>query len=153
MKSMTAVAVILACLFLSSIPLLAHHAFSSEYDVRKPTHLTGKVSKVEWGNPHVVVHMEVPINSKLERWDVELNPPDWLIQNGWKMDTLKSGTEICVEGFLAKNGIHKIGSNAVTLRSTGKVLQTPAGAWMERGKVAKPDILYTGTPCSGSGRR
>jgi len=98
--------------------------------------------------------MEVTNKSKLESWAVELNPPELLVRNGWKLDTLKPGAEICVEGFLGKNGIHKIGSNAITLRSTGKVLQTPAGAWMEaKSLVGGPDISYTGTLCSKDSSR
>jgi len=31
---------------------LAHHPFGAEYDSRRPAHLHGIVTKVEWTNPH-----------------------------------------------------------------------------------------------------
>ena len=38
-------------LFLASLPLLAHHPFSSEFDANKPMTLTGTVTKVDWSDP------------------------------------------------------------------------------------------------------
>ena len=31
----------------------AHHSFAAQYDSDKPITLTGKVTKVEWTNPHI----------------------------------------------------------------------------------------------------
>ena len=33
-------------------PILAHHAFSAEFDAKAPVTLKGPVTKVEWINPH-----------------------------------------------------------------------------------------------------
>src|SRR5678816_4718686 len=37
----------------------AHHSFAAEYDGKKPTMLSGTVTKVEWTNPHVHFFLDV----------------------------------------------------------------------------------------------
>ena len=39
-------------------PLWAHHAFTAEYDARKPIDFSGAVTKVEWMNPHVYFYVQ-----------------------------------------------------------------------------------------------
>lgn len=42
-----------AGLLLAAVPVQAHHAAAAVYDSRKPITFTGKVTKVEWANPHI----------------------------------------------------------------------------------------------------
>ena len=43
---------------LAAPPLWAHHG-SAGFDQKKPVHLAGKVSMLEWNNPHIVIHLDV----------------------------------------------------------------------------------------------
>ena len=38
--------------------VLGHHAFGGEFDPNKPVLLKGKVTKIEWVNPHAWIHVE-----------------------------------------------------------------------------------------------
>jgi hypothetical protein len=42
----------------ATVPVLAHHAFSAEFDAKAPVTLRGPVTKIEWINPHAWIHME-----------------------------------------------------------------------------------------------
>lgn len=46
-------------LMMCGAPTLAHHAFSAEFDAKKPVHLEGIVTKVELINPHAWIHLDV----------------------------------------------------------------------------------------------
>ena len=39
--------------------LSAHHSVSGQYDASKPLTLTGVITKVDWINPHVYLHLDV----------------------------------------------------------------------------------------------
>ena len=42
-----------------AVSLSAHHAFAAEFDANKPVQMKGTVTKMEWLNPHVWLHMDV----------------------------------------------------------------------------------------------
>jgi hypothetical protein len=44
---------------IGSASLSAHHSLASQFDEGKPMTLQGVISKVEWVNPHVWVHIDV----------------------------------------------------------------------------------------------
>ena len=83
----------------------AHHSFAAEFDSKKPIKLKGVVTKVDWTNPHVWIHLNVKDDSgTVKNWGAEMGPPHGLQGGGWRRETLKIGDEITVDGFLAKNG-------------------------------------------------
>jgi len=84
-------------------PAYAHHAFQAEFDGNAPLMLQGKVTKVEWINPHTWVHMEVVTDGTPQEWMVEAGTPNTLLRAGLTRDTLKPGEEIIVRGYRAKD--------------------------------------------------
>jgi hypothetical protein len=100
---------------------VAHHSFAAEFDRDKPVELTGIVTKVEWTNPHVWFYINVrdAESGEMANWGVELGPPHLLQRRGWRRDTLSIGTQVTVNGSLARNGSNRVNSNTVTLTATG----------------------------------
>ncbi len=82
----------------------AHHAFSAEFDKDAPVSLQGKVTKVEWINPHAWIHLaaEQPDGST-QAWMVEGGTPNTLLRAGINRNSVPIGSEIKVRGYQAKN--------------------------------------------------
>lgn len=96
-------AVVLGYVLGSGGAILAHHAFSAEYDGTRTFKVTGMVSKVEWTNPHVRFYVDVPeADGKVTAWNMELASPSALVRNGWTSRTLKAGDTVTVEGYPGK---------------------------------------------------
>ncbi len=107
--------------FLSVVPAVAHHAFATEFDAKKPVTFRGYVTKIEWTNPHAWFYVNVKDESgKTENWGFEMGAPGALGREGLQRDTLKIGDEVIVEGSLARNGTNRVNARNLTLVSTGK---------------------------------
>jgi hypothetical protein len=122
MKAKLAAAAVMLSLLVTAVPaLLAHHAFSAEYDNQKPITLKGKFVQMDWVNPHSWVHMEVTYpDGKVVKWAGETPPPNVLYRSGWRKDYLKVGDEIQITGFAAKDGTPHMWASSVILLSTGQ---------------------------------
>lgn len=104
-------------------PVLAHHSFSAEYDSKKPVTLRGTVTKVDWMNPHVYFYINVmDEKGDITNWGLEMGPPNGLERAGWTKNTIQIGTEVIVEGTLAKDGSKQANARSVTVAETGKKL-------------------------------
>ena len=101
---------------------LAHHSFAAQYDASKPITLTGKVTKVDWTNPHVYVWIDAPDpkTGKVVNWGLEMGGVNALIRLGWTRDSLKPDEEITAEGSLAKDGSYLANARSIVLTSTGR---------------------------------
>jgi hypothetical protein len=122
MKASAWLVLILGVMF-SAVAAIAHHAFSAEFDEKKPIKLTGTVTKVEWQNPHTWFYIDVKDNSgKVANWGMEMASPNLLMRNGWSKNSMKVGDVVSVEGFSAKDGSNNGNARVVVLTGTGKSL-------------------------------
>lgn len=109
-------------LALAAVPVWAHHSFAAEFDAGKPIKLHGVVTKMDWMNPHSWIHMDVKgADGKVVSWMIECGSPNTLFRRGFNKDSLPVGTEINVDGYLAKDGENKANGRDVTL-SDGRKL-------------------------------
>jgi hypothetical protein len=119
MRTQLAVVLGLSLLVGGAGRLSAHHAFAAEFDSSKPVSFKATVTKVEWVNPHVWIHVDVKQpDGKVEPWAIEGGTPNVLFRRGFTKQSLTAGTEIAIDGYRAKDG---------TRRANGRDLTFPDG--------------------------
>jgi len=138
MRSTLAIAVAGGILFVAAVPALAHHAFSSEFDVKKPIHFTGVITKVELVNPHAWFHVDVTgPDGKVTSWMIEAGTPNVLLRRGFTKNSVPVGTQVVVDGFQAKDGSFKGSGRDLTLPDGRKLLIGSDGAGAPDGDEKK----------------
>jgi hypothetical protein len=82
----------------------AHHA-AAGIDQSKTVIVDGTVKQFKWANPHSWLEVEVP-NGKggVDLWNLEMNPPSFLVRAGWKSTTVKPGDKIKFTARPFRNG-------------------------------------------------
>ena len=104
MKRLVTAAVMLA----GSLPLVAHHSTTAEFDVTHRMTTTGTLKKIDWVNPHIVVFIDAKGEgaATVSAWKFESNPPAWFRRVGVsRADFSKAiGQTVTVEHNRAKDG-------------------------------------------------
>ena len=105
-------------------PLAAPHSFAAEYDGSKQVTMSGKVTKVEWMNPHAFFYLDVKDEKtgQIANWAFELNSPNYLMRSGWTKSSLKVDDLVEVKGAMSRDGNKQVNASTVKLSATGKTL-------------------------------
>jgi hypothetical protein len=112
----------------TAVPVSAHHAFAAEFDASKPVNLKGTITKVEWVNPHVWIHIDVKKpDGTVEAWAIEGGTPNVLFRRGATKESLPPGAEIVVDGYQAKDGTKRANGRDVTLADGHKLFLGSSG--------------------------
>ncbi len=112
---------ILLGLALPGTPTYAHHSVSAEFDLSKRITLQGRVTKIEWMNPHVYVYVDVKADGKTANWACETAGPNTLARQGWSRMSLKIGDRVTVVGYRARDGAFVASAREVVLADGRKV--------------------------------
>ena len=119
MHARTAAAIAaLACAWLGTATLVAHHGTNISYDRSKTFTAKAVVTEFKYVNPHVQLFFDVTDDKgKVRHWSGELLPnPAMLIRGGWTRkrsgEALKYGTTVRVTAAPARAG----GDTALVLR-------------------------------------
>jgi DNA/RNA endonuclease YhcR with UshA esterase domain len=121
MKKQLSFIAIATVLFLAAATY-AHHPFSAEYDWTKPVTLTGTVTKLEWTNPHVMMHVDAKDDTgQMKQWTLEMGNTTMLTKAGWTRNMVKMGDTVTVEGWMSKTQKDRASVKSVQLPD-GRVL-------------------------------
>jgi len=108
-------------LVVSPGPTYAHHSVSAEFDLSKRITLEGRVTKIEWMNPHVYLYVDVNAEGKTANWACETAGPNTLARQGWSRLSLKIGDRVTVLGYKARDGSYVASAREVVLANGRKV--------------------------------
>ena len=124
----------------TAVPVTAHHAFAAEFDADSPVEFSGRVSKVEWINPHVWIHVDVTRDDgTMEGWAFEAGTPNVLFRRGFTRDSLLPGTDVRVDGYQAKDGTNRANGRDITFVDGTKLFLGSSGTgapW----ELARPGV-------------
>lgn len=116
MRTTVCAAILGLGVLLAARPVVAHHAFSAEFDADRPVQLHGTVTRTEWINPHSWIHIDVKDdNGNVKSWAIECGAPNALIRRGLNKNSIPAGTELVVDGYGAKDGSNTANARDVTL--------------------------------------
>ena len=92
-------------LCLVAVPLAAHHALAAQYDMDKPIEITGTLNKMEFINPHSMLHLDVKSpDGKVTTWVFQTTNAGSLRSRGLARNAMVQGAMYTVKGFAARNG-------------------------------------------------
>ena len=136
------IAVVGVCAWMvgTAVPVTAHHAFAAEFDADSPVEFSGTVTKVEWVNPHVWIHLDVTRDDgTMEGWAFEAGTPNVLFRRGFTRDSLLPGTDVRVDGYQAKDGTNRANGRDITFVDGTKMFLGSSGTgapW----ELARPGV-------------
>jgi hypothetical protein len=127
-RTMAVVGVAVSVWLMAMSPAHAHHAFAAEFDAEKPIKLEGKVTKMDWVNPHSWIHIDVKKpDGSVEQWMIEGGTPNALFRRGLTKDSLAVGTVIIVTGYQAKDGTRRGNGRDLTFADGRKLFLGSSG--------------------------
>lgn len=132
------------CLVGTAVSVVAHHAFAAEFDANKPVTFSGTVTKMEWLNPHVWLHINVKkADGTVEGWAFEAGTPNVLFRRGFTKASLMPGVEVRVDGYQAKDGTRRANGRDLTFADGRKLFMGSSGTGAPY-ELARPGVDTTG---------
>lgn len=101
---------ILSMLFIAvfmSVPAVAHHSWSVEYEADPNTEIEGVISSIAWVNPHVRIKLTVGAGTDMEQiWNVAGTSVSNLARMDVTKDILSVGDQVRMAGYKSRRSDH-----------------------------------------------
>ena len=91
---------------------VAHHSVPGQFDMSKPMTLKGVISKIDWINPHIYIHLAVKeTDGTTATWALATLPTAMMRRAGLTRETLqgKPGEEVTINLVPARDGSRQLG--------------------------------------------
>jgi hypothetical protein len=101
-----------ATLVVMTVTTSAHHSVSGQYDSSKPLTLTGVITKVDWINPHIYLHLDVKEkDGAVTSWTLSTLPTAMMRRAGLTREALqgKPGEVVTVSAIAARDEARRLG--------------------------------------------
>ena len=95
-----------AIALLVAVPVGAHHSVAGQFDNARRATLTGTISKIDWINPHVYIHLDVEDEQgTVTTWRLESLPTAMMRKAGLTSEKLMGGgASVTADAILARDG-------------------------------------------------
>ena len=104
--------IIFLIVLLLAVPTsFAHHSVAGQFDVSKPFTLKGVISKVDWINPHIYVHLDVrEEDGSVSTWALATLPTAMMRKAGITRESLigNPGEVVTVSVVPARDGTKRL---------------------------------------------
>ena len=112
MRYRFAVVLVAATFMVVAGSLSAHHSVSGQYDASRPLTLTGVISKVDWINPHIYLHLDVKEkDGAVTTWTLSTLPTAMMRRAGLTKESLQGqpGEVVTISAIAARDETKKLG--------------------------------------------
>jgi len=112
MRHRFAVVLVAATFLVVAGSVSAHHSVSGQYDASRPLTLTGVISKVDWINPHIYLHLDVKDkDGAVTTWTLSTLPTAMMRRAGMTKESLQGqpGEVVTINAIAARDETKKLG--------------------------------------------
>jgi hypothetical protein len=100
----------------------AHHSFAAVFQMDTVIEIEGRVTDVQWVNPHIKVHIA---GSDGQRWEIEAGPVNLLTRMGIEKSMIEVGATIRVRGNPGRRDARALWVSNILLPNGTELLAAP----------------------------